>query len=115
MVIIRIDRIGRKIIREHRVVGRERRRHHFIKANPRPGQRAVHAANEARSVGVIGPIEQTSLLHRAAELASAHNFEHVVHPAAEFLLHVGAAGGQRRREDRRSQKREVVSHRFLVS
>src|SRR5437773_4996027 len=86
LVAVRINRIHRQVVGEHRVVGRERRGDHFIKPNAGPNQTPVKSPDESGGISHVRTVKQGGLLHRPANFAAAHQFSEVAKAASELLF-----------------------------
>ena len=95
LVVIRIDGFGREMASEDRSVRWERRGDDFINANPRAGQATIEATNRRGVIGIIGRIEDSTLLHGPAVLSPTDYFLGVGHATAKFLFDTCATAGQR--------------------
>src|SRR5439155_7319081 len=104
-VAVWIDRARSKIIGVNRIIGRKRRRDHFIYPNAGPGEGAIDAAHKPVAVSRVGAFEEAGLFHRSPEFARPNDFEHITHAATEFSFRICTTGNHCDRDKGKSKIR----------
>ncbi|SPE59302.1 hypothetical protein SBV1_310026 [Verrucomicrobia bacterium] len=110
LVAIGIHRVGRQVIGEERVVRGKGSGNDLEDAHARARQSSVDAPHKPTTITNIRPVEQSSLLGAAPELAAPDDFERVGHATAKFSFSIGAARHQGAGQDENSQEGDFVTH-----